>query len=276
MFLACILSMCCINEPVVAMREKETQNSPVVSQALYSEQVHILEESETWAKIQTAVDGYIGWVPKSAVTKNVAFIENQAKVVRLAAHLYHIKDTEYGPILTLPYGSLLEVIDSEDFRWLEIKTIDGKKGFIQKGDVTLKQSVALSMEEMLAKSHQFLGLPYTWGGRSSFGYDCSGFIQMLFREMHIYLPRESKDQYIDERFEHTSYEALKPGDLIFWGLSEDKIRHVGLYLGDDSFIHASARENKPYLRISKLQDLEWNGSGQGKAAYAYRAFKTLK
>ena len=99
---------------------------------------------------------------------------------------------------------------------------------------------------------------------------------MLYRQMHIYLPRDSKDQLKFEGFEAAARDALKPGDLIFWGLAEDKIRHVGMYLGNGEFIHASARENKPYLRISKLNDLEWNGTGSGKAGYAYRAFRTLK
>jgi hypothetical protein len=50
------------------------------------------------------------------------------------------------------------------------------------------------LEETLAFSKNFIGLPYTWGGTSSYGVDCSGFVQMLFKEMGVLLPRNSRDQ----------------------------------------------------------------------------------
>jgi cell wall-associated NlpC family hydrolase len=72
----------------------------------------------------------------------------------------------------------------------------------------------------------------------------------------------------------TTLEALKEGDLVYWGYTAEKIRHAGLYLGQERFIHTSVRENKPYLRISKISDPEWNGSAT--ATYPYRTFRTLR
>ncbi len=268
-----------INISVTDMREKPSQESEVVSQALFSEPVTIIEETDDWLKIETTLDNYRGWVKKNAVCqRQEKFLSSPgtliAKVDRLAAHVYSVEDTVYGPILTLPFESRLEVLgphDAPQSRWIKVALPDGSQAFIQRGDVVINPSL-VSREEICALSQRFLGLPYTWGGRSSFGYDCSGFIQMLYRQMGVYLPRDSKDQYIWEGFEEISEDALKPGDLMYWGYTVDKIRHVGLYLGEGRFIHATAQENAPYLRISRLTDPEWNGFGK----YPYRAPRALK
>ncbi|MCH9717001.1 MAG: C40 family peptidase, partial [Gammaproteobacteria bacterium] len=57
----------------------------------------------------------------------------------------------------------------------------------------------MTKDEMIFLSQKFLGCPYTWGGRSSFGFDCSGFVQMLYKEMGICLPRDSGPQAEDAR-----------------------------------------------------------------------------
>lgn len=266
-----MLCMLSINSPVVDMRQQPLEDSEVVSQAYYSEQVQPLEEVGEWLKVQTVVDGYPGWIPKKVVYPYSSTTEQVAKVVAVSAHLYHVKDTVYGPKVTLPFESQLEVIDASEPRWITVKTVDGNMLFIQRGDLSFDTDKTLTMDEMLTLSERFLERPYTWGGRSSFGYDCSGFTQMLYRQMKIMLPRDSKDQMNYEGFTEVSLEALQPGDLIFWGLAEDKIRHVGLYLGNDTFIHATVGDNRPTIHKSTLSASEWNGSGR----YQWRTFRTL-
>ena len=96
----------------------------------------------------------------------------------------------------------------------------------------------------------------------SFGYDCSGYIQMLFRQMSIHLPRNSYQQCDWKGFMEIPIEKTLPGDLYFFGFAKNEIKHVGLALGNQQFIHTCAAvENMPYLRISSLQDHAWNGSG---------------
>jgi gamma-D-glutamyl-L-lysine dipeptidyl-peptidase len=276
--LASILLFNYINIPVSDMREKPSQDAEIVSQALFAESVSILNEYENWVKIETSRDKYQGWVNKSALCQTqdeYLSISNTkiAKVNQLAAHLYHVEDTVYGPILTLPYGTFLEVVDlpeNPQSRWIQVILPDGRLAYIQRGHVMLNPPGAISREEMCRLSQRFLGLPYTWGGRSSFGFDCSGFIQMLYREMGINLPRDSKDQFKWEGITKISEEALAPGDLIYWGYTVDKIRHVGLYLGEGNFIHATAQQNMPYLRISNLKEPFWSGFG----LYPYREYRT--
>lgn len=266
----------CITTPVAEMREKPTATSEIVSQALFSEAIQPLEEKEGWVKIETTVDHYQGWIKKDAFCqrKDENPTSVYARVNRLAAHLYSVEDTVFGPLLTVPFESRLEVIDpnvNSASRWLKVVLPDGSNAFIQRGDIELNPTL-VKREDLAEFSKQFLGLPYTWGGRSSFGYDCSGFTQMLYRQMGIYLPRDSKDQIKWEGFKAIAMDQLQPNDLIFWGKDENAIRHVGMYIGEGKFIHISVRENKPYLRISKLSDAEWNGSG----TYPFFAARTLK
>lgn len=268
------------NVSVTDMREEPTRESLMASQTFFSEPVRVLEEKDEWVKIETCIDKYQGWVDKKIFAlRKEEYLANfetvVARVNRLVAHIYDREDTRYGPILTVPFESRLEVIEpkGDDSRWIKVSLPDGRPAFIQRGDVSL-QHRNLSLDEMCAFSREFMGLPYTYGGRSSFGYDCSGLTQMLYRQMGIFLPRDSKDQIAWSGFTPIPVENVKAGDLIFFGLAEDQIRHVGLCLDGETFIHANAgvEKNKPYIIISKLSAPEWNGS----ESLSYRAARTLK
>lgn len=267
-----------VNVPVSDMRTEPSHASKVDSQVIYSERVEILEEKEDWAKIKTH-DSYTGWLLKSALyTSDKKFLENQgcmvARINRCAAHLYGVKDTEYGPIKTLPFESLLEVNDQFgdlNGRWIEVRLVDNTPAYIQRGDIALNPPL-IEKSDLAGFSLQFLGLPYTWGGKSSFGYDCSGFVQMLYRQMGVNLPRNSRDQAKWDGFREIEFDDLSEGDLVFFGRVEGKISHVGMYLGAGQFIHATVAENKPYIHISSLDDPTWSGSGE----FVYRLARTLK
>ncbi len=249
----------CIHLPFVEMRERPSQQSKVVSQALFGEEVHVSNRLDGWVNIMTP-DGYSGWVPADSFVTSENPYSKDLEVTRLRAHIYGAMDTEFGPILSVPHGSKLHLLDSSDPRWLKILLPDGRQAFIQKGDVEPEPF------ELVSFAKKFLGLPYTWGGRSSFGYDCSGFVQMLYGKLGKNLPRDARQQILQGK--PLPLNQLTLGDLIFWGKSEREIMHVGVYLSEGEFIHTSSRENKPYLRISKLTDFEW--SGDGKACYPYR------
>lgn len=261
-----------VNEPIAVMREKAAHDSEVVSQALFSEQVAILDSFAEWSKIETD-DGYTGWTLTQALTATSAPYESDTKTSRLSAHIYSMKDTVFGPIKTLPYGSKVKVIEDADVRWLKIALPDGHECYIQRGDV-VPEPVLERKGDLVEFSKKFLNLPYTWGGRSSFGFDCSGFVQMLYKKIGINLQRDSGLQINDNRFVTVEKEQLEPGDLIFFGKSKEKIIHVGMSIGEGYFIHSVVRENKPWLRISHLSDLEW--SGVTSPNFPYREFKQLK
>lgn len=267
-----------VNLPVADMRMLPSRSSEVVSQAYFSEQVKIITEDTGWTKIETIIDGYQGWTPSSALfSRRELYLESpeniSAIINRCAAHLYAAPDTIYGPLLTLPFESRLQVIDpgeEPNSRWIKLLLVDGREAYVQRGDIALNSN-PIKRNEICSFSQRFIGLPYTWGGRSSFGYDCSGFVQMLYRQMGIYLPRDAKDQIRWHGFQAIPVEDMISGSLIFFGSQSDLIRHVGMYLGKDQFIHATVSENAPYIHVSQLSDPEWSGSGK----WTYRAARTL-
>lgn len=254
-----------ISAPTAEMRMQPSPGAEIVSQAIHSEQVKVIEESDDWIKIETTIDHYPGWIKKRNLCSRpepfaTGKIRSVATVDRCAAHIYGNEDTIYGPLVTLPFESQLEIIDagsSPEARWLKISLVDGREGYIQRGDIKLNPK-PLERENIEHFTKQFIGLPYTWGGRSSFGYDCSGFAQMIYRQMGIIIPRDSKDQVLWDKFAPVAFDNLQAGDLIFFGPADDKIRHVGISLGGDRFIHSPVHENAPYIRISKLSDPLWN------------------
>lgn len=268
-----------IISPTLVMRKAPEGKSEVISEGLFSEAVDVLEERGEWAHIKTLVDGYAGWVKMAGIcSREKPYAGNDTdKVIvsTLSAHVYAEKDTVFGPVLTLPFECKLEAVDYKDdgSRWVEVLLPDARKAYIQRGNVVrAREAGRKNLEEVSELSRSFIGLPYTWGGRSSFGYDCSGFVQMLYRRMGIFLPRDSQDQFVFKGFKDRAVEELSFGDLIFWGHSRDEIRHVGMSLGGGEFIHTSAvRGNMPYVRMSDILDPEWSGSGY----YSFVAGKTL-
>lgn len=263
-----------VNQPVVTMKESQAEKATVVSEAIFSEKVTIEKRSGEWAYITTP-DGYSGWSLAASLVERESSYETSLKVSRLAAHVYESNGTEKGLIKTLPYGARLHSLDETDERWIKAALPDGKECYIQKGDVA-KEKKLQTKKDLGAFSKKFLDRPYTWGGRSSFGYDCSGFIQMLYAQIGIHLERDAKLQVKDSRFQDIPIEAAKIGDLLFFGNTKKKklrILHVGMYIGNWKFIHTTVQENMPWLRISKLSDFAW--SGHKDAVYPYRLARQL-
>jgi cell wall-associated NlpC family hydrolase len=101
-----------------------------------------------------------------------------------------------------------------------------------------------------------VGSPYRLGGTSpESGLDCSGFVGHVFREAAgITLPRDSRA--ISEAAEPLAREELQPGDLVFFNTLNRPFSHVGIYLGDDRFVHASSSRTGSVV-VSRLNDRYW-------------------
>ncbi len=251
-----------VARPVANMYRNATDASDVVSQALYGTGVTTIEGGQGWFHIRTA-DGYTGWVQAADLkTLNGATYApkgNAVRVTALSANVYREPDvTAHAPLLELPWESRLE--PSADTaknteRWLEVRLVDGQMAWVQRGDIS-DDFTPVSTGEMLELAHRFIGTTYTWGGVSSFGFDCSGFTQMLERQRGIEMPRDADIQAAWSGVVAVERQNIQPGDLLFFGASPSRITHTGMYLGNGEFIHDTTHDH-PGVQISRLDDMPW-------------------
>jgi gamma-D-glutamyl-L-lysine dipeptidyl-peptidase len=248
--------------PVINMYKGATTESEVTSQVLYGTGVASLSKQGEWIQIRTA-DGYTGWVLAAEVkVLNGTSYAPDGKSVRVSGisiNVYREPDvTLHAPILRLPWESILEIVPGtteNEARWLKVRLVNGDIGWVQRGDVGTKTG-PLTIEESLQLARRFLGTTYTWGGVSSFGFDCSGFTQMLVRQRGIEMPRDANLQAAWAGVTSVDRKDLRPGDLLFFGSSEARITHTGMYLGQGEFIHDTTHDH-PGVQISRLDDMPW-------------------
>ena len=251
--------------PVANMYSKPTADADVVSQAILGTTVVLLEEKEGWTRVQTP-DSYSGWMPFSSLRRRGAGEKpyasggRVAQVESLYANLYREPDvTKHHALLTVPFETRLEVTaepQDDEGRWILVLLPDSRSAWIQRGDVTLDPK-PLGIPQSLELAKRFLGLTYLWGGTSSFGFDCSGFTQMLMRSRGVTMPRDADLQAAWNGVAPVDRKKLKPGDLLFFGSSPDKITHTGMYMGHGKFIHDTTHGH-PGVQISRLQDEPWS------------------
>lgn len=106
---------------------------------------------------------------------------------------------------------------------------------------------------MVDVAYQYLGVPYVWGGESPSGFDCSGLVTYVFRQLGVSLPHYAAAQF--GYGQPVSRGDLEPGDVVFFGSS---LHHVGIYVGDGNMIHA------PYtgavVRVNSVDRSDYAGA----------------
>lgn len=116
----------------------------------------------------------------------------------------------------------------------------------------LKSFDISSLDDMqrvvLSKSKEFIGTPYCYGGIGTNCFDCSGFVQQIFQMIGLKLPRSAEDQYLYSKL--VTQEEAKPADLVFFR-NNKKISHVGIYVGNNTFIHSSSSKG---VMLQSLDD----------------------
>jgi cell wall-associated NlpC family hydrolase len=254
--------------PVANMYSGPSDKTDVVSQAIYGSNVKLVTARGEWSRIQTP-DQYKGWIPSRHIRilltgNGYAVSGSTVQVESLFANLYIEPDiTKHKPVLTVPFETRLEVIADAKMKngqpapegWLQVHLPDLRSVWIQTGDVVAAPK-HLSIPESIELAKRFLGIPYLWGGSSSFGFDCSGFTQMLVRARGMNMPRDADQQAAWDGVAPVERRHLKAGDLLFFGSSAKEITHTGMYIGDGQFIHDTTNGH-PVVQISRLDDEPW-------------------
>lgn len=122
--------------------------------------------------------------------------------------------------------------------------------------IEIVRQVRDAASELVLTAMNFLGVPYRAGGDGAEGFDCSGFTRHIFESsLGLVLPRRADDQAHASGLKRIGREELRPGDLVFFNTLRRTFSHVGIYVGDDKFIHAPRAGAQ--VRIEDMRQAYW-------------------
>lgn len=209
---------------VAPVRAAASDTAEMVTQLLFGESCDIIEVEDNWTYIRIHWDGYQGWMDTKQLRPVPEALINERRTILLPKP-FSVENTAEGQLL-LSMGS---EIDSEKAQDHQTKLPERKS--------------------IVSTARGFLHTPYLWGGRSYFGIDCSGLVQIVFKIHGVKLPRDAYQQA--EVGEVLSFVGeSKPGDLAFFENEAGKITHVGIMLDDQNIIHAHGK-----VRIDTLDSV---------------------
>ncbi|MBT2160288.1 C40 family peptidase [Zobellia barbeyronii] len=250
-----------INISVANLRSNPKHSAELATQATLGTPVKVYKKEEDWYYIQTP-DNYLSWVDAGGI---VLMDDNQAQKWKSTAKLiytqtagYSYQDAEVGQrVSDLVAGDILE-LKGETEEFFEVQYPDGRKAFVSKEESEpyegWLEKLDPSQESLVATSKTLMGVPYLWGGTSTKGMDCSGFTKTIFFLNGMVIPRDASQQvHTGKAIDSVkNFDKLQKGDLLFFGReatdsSTEKVVHVGMWIGNNEFIHASEM-----VRISSM------------------------
>jgi gamma-D-glutamyl-L-lysine dipeptidyl-peptidase len=217
------------------------------TQALFGEPVRVLARGGSWTRVAvvdqpTPIDrlGYPGWVPSRQLTTSSSFGGLlSGPITEVTASTALLRGG--GRLLELSFGTRLPTIGRSG-RDVLVETPAGATARLADSAVSVYSSArAIPMptgEQLVATARQFLGVRYLWGGTSAYGYDCSGFVNLIYRAHGIVIPRDADAQALAGR--PVARQALEPGDLVFFATDPPSraITHVAMYIGGGKIIES--------------------------------------
>ncbi|NTV89176.1 MAG: SH3 domain-containing protein [Clostridiales bacterium] len=266
-----------INSQTVNMRSSADTSAKVVMQLSQDSKVTVVSKEGDWYKI-TCNDS-TGWVFAKYVTLKDSVID-AGTIKGSDVNVRSGPDTEKEIITRLDNGAAVSIYEwSGD--WARIKVAEDRYGWVNKDFITLRSATASRSadseirtpvaaetvektdavetegatlrEKIVAYAKTLKGIKYRYGGTTTKGFDCSGFVQYVFKKNGITLERTSSDQ--GSNGTKIKKSELLPGDLVFFDTNggHNAIEHVGIYIGDGNFIHASSG-NSMKVTISSLSE----------------------
>jgi len=216
-----------IADSLAPLRERPSVDAALLTQALKGERVTIYDhDGEGFAWGQLHGDGYVGWLPDRALAKPAGAPTHKVTAIRTFA--FPGPSIKLPPTETLVMGARVNVIRE-----------GGPFAVTREGWYLPRQHLGAiedHVEDFVGVAERFVGTPYLWGGKSSFGIDCSGLVQIALNAAGTGCPRDSDMQQDGLGRTLSAAESKKPrrGDLMFWK------GHVAIVRDADTIVHANA------------------------------------
>lgn len=235
-----------INVSVGNIRSKAAESAELSTQALLGTPLRVLEKAGSWFRVQTP-DAYIGYIENSAIAFDDSFDAQADKVIYIGDLGFSYQNASLNglKVSDLTFGNLFKKLE-EGAMSTKVQYPDGRVAYISSEELKPIADFVndAKPKEVTASSHEFMGIPYLWGGTSLKGVDCSGFTRTSYMMNGIYLPRDASQQALvgDSIDTSSGFDNLEEGDLLFFGRQTDKgnkVTHVAIYLGNLKFIHSS-------------------------------------
>jgi gamma-D-glutamyl-L-lysine dipeptidyl-peptidase len=254
--------------PIASIHMEPRFRSEMVTQSLLGEIMKGSASENQWYNV-TLRDGYQGYVyhfyvrelPEKEIKE---WNDPNLMVSALWSRAYDPESKKV--ILTLPSNSRLILEEEKKMKYL-VSLPDTRKALVDAEEVLRKDHFPLPLEPMAlaATAERYLGCPYLWGGRSCWGLDCSGFVQLVFDFHGLLLPRDAHPQF--ESPLAAKYDGdpsrLGAGHLYFFSENKARMTHVAISLGNGKFIHSSG-----CVKINSLNPNDPDYSERLKALYA--------
>lgn len=243
-----------------ALYLRESPGSEIITTLPQNTMVAVLNNSSSWYKV--VANGKEGYVSSEYLTGSLTtdFSLGSAKIVcDTTVNFRSQPNTSSSVLASLRNGTVVSVTGVQG-GWFKV-TYNGQKGYVHpdylsfsnvQGSGSTGSSGSSSITPpsnsvsyngssekraaVLEYAAQFLGTPYVYGGSTPSGFDCSGFTSYVFKNTVGSIPRVAQAQF--DATTRVSMDELLPGDLVFFGSSASSISHVGIYVGNNQFIHS--------------------------------------
>ena len=242
-----------VTADILNMRKSDSTESEIVGKIKKGSLLYTIGENRKWFKVKAG--NKEAWISKDYVD-----ILEESVPVKVTARALNVRkkpDIDGQLITKLPEGTKVKIIEKSG-DWYKIVHKNGS-GYVFGKYVSLlnskKKSTKLPRKNIysvvdFAKTK--LGSEYVWGANGPDKFDCSGYVKFVFENtIGVELPRTSFLQSkVDSKLD---YEDLEIGDLVFFDTAKQgRVNHVGIYIGDGKFIHASSARSKKKVTISNL------------------------
>ncbi|HEX7902502.1 MAG TPA: C40 family peptidase [Chitinophagaceae bacterium] len=247
-----------VKVPAAPVRRKPNHRREMVNQLLFGEAVQILKEKGSlWVKVRSLFDKYEGWMTNTLL-EEVTEEEAKADSQFLTAEMLNLANVNTIQTI-LPIGASLP-------GYQDNKGAIGRLAYEFYGQSKKRTEQQPDAALLIALTQQWLNAPYLWGGRTIFGVDCSGFVQVNYKMLGVDLPRDAWQQAQEGKSVKKINDAAA-GDLAFFD-DKEEIVHVGILLDASHIIHASGK-----VRIDIIDKKGIINSDTGQRTHSLKAIR---